>query len=473
MRLFTGMLLVVLLAGCGGQKLYTASEKAIQAYESGEKAFELLNLDSAEVYFKKAFAIDSNFALAGCRLAQIASERGDTAFAVPGMKRALVLSAQSPHWERLMVRAASFEMVRDFKSAEGTYDSLGLVYRSSPEPRYLSALTHLTCRDLVQAEGRLNDALRADSTYAPAVILLPLVLGAQGRTLDAVKLGAKASSMFPEEALPHLVLGKILYWRGDHEMSINHYQAFLKMKPGDSEGLLGLGDAYLSQGMVKKALEAYSGAASDPNWGKERSAARASMARALILKGDAKSASQVLRAGSPSDSSTVAFCEADALLDSEMRNGSKARADVEKMLGLAARSHPCLSGRFCEGQYLLGRILLSEGKYDSAASAFKNATWQSNNPERTCQCYEGLAESYLRKGQPDWAVQAYVESLKLNPNRALSLYGLGKTYYSMKNVGPARGRLQQFLKIWAQADEGLPQSRDARALLSKLPVTGR
>jgi len=61
-----------------------------------------------------------------------------------------------------------------------------------------------------------------------------------------------------------------------------------------------------------------------------------------------------------------------------------------------------------------------------------------------------------------------MEMLRIYGGHALSHYELGQIYEEMKRPSDAKKEYAKFLKMWSEADEGLPQLVDARKRLAAL-----
>jgi hypothetical protein len=80
---------------------------------------------------------------------------------------------------------------------------------------------------------------------------------------------------------------------------------------------------------------------------------------------------------------------------------------------------------------------------------------------------ELFGEILLRAGKPEAAAEQFKISLLRQPNRARSLLGAARAAAQSGNVKAARDSYTQLLEQWKQADEGLPELREARDYLRK------
>lgn len=107
--------------------------------------------------------------------------------------------------------------------------------------------------------------------------------------------------------------------------------------------------------------------------------------------------------------------------------------------------------------------------YDRAIELMKSAVEleekmgaPSGPPSLIKPAQELYGEILLRAGKPDAAVEQFNNALLRQPNRARSLLGLARATAKSGNQAEARVIYSKFLEQWKQADEGLPELREAR-----------
>jgi tetratricopeptide repeat protein len=80
---------------------------------------------------------------------------------------------------------------------------------------------------------------------------------------------------------------------------------------------------------------------------------------------------------------------------------------------------------------------------------------------------ELFGEVLLRAGKPEAAAEQFKVSLLRQPNRARSLLGAARAAAQAGNKGEAASAYKKLLEQWQQADEGLPELREAQDYLKK------
>jgi len=78
------------------------------------------------------------------------------------------------------------------------------------------------------------------------------------------------------------------------------------------------------------------------------------------------------------------------------------------------------------------------------------------------------AQAYFMAGRPDDAVHELRELSRIYGGNALSHYQLAQMFESMKRPADAKAEYTKFLEMWSQADDGLPQLKDAQTRLASL-----
>lgn len=77
-----------------------------------------------------------------------------------------------------------------------------------------------------------------------------------------------------------------------------------------------------------------------------------------------------------------------------------------------------------EGNYNLGNSLYKQGKYDEAAKQYLQTIAQETNPEKLAQAYHNIGNIEMQKKQYAQSVEAYKQSLRLNPHDDETRYNL-------------------------------------------------
>ena len=90
----------------------------------------------------------------------------------------------------------------------------------------------------------------------------------------------------------------------------------------------------------------------------------------------------------------------------------------------------------------------------------------SGPPSLIKPTHELFGEILLRAGKPVEAAAQFQTALLRQPNRARSLLGAARAAKQSGDEVKAAAIYVKFLEQWKQADEGLPELREARSLLT-------
>jgi tetratricopeptide (TPR) repeat protein len=116
----------------------------------------------------------------------------------------------------------------------------------------------------------------------------------------------------------------------------------------------------------------------------------------------------------------------------------------------------------------------ARGSHDEAIAMMKKATAMeeemappSGPPGLIKPSHELFGEVLLRAGRPKEAAQQFAASLLRQPNRARSLLGAARAAAQMGDKASAQNFYSTFLRIWQQADQNLPELREAQQYMGQ------
>jgi len=141
--------------------------------------------------------------------------------------------------------------------AKAQIDAMTLKYPNSILALGLKFQYHLLAGERRQA----IDALNRMTVLIPAAprpyIVLASLYWQEGMIPLAEKNAFKAMKLGEKTVLPHLMIGDILFVKGQFPLSMAYYDRVLEVQPDNLVALLQTGDLYLSMGQPKKAEERY------------------------------------------------------------------------------------------------------------------------------------------------------------------------------------------------------------------------
>jgi tetratricopeptide (TPR) repeat protein len=116
--------------------------------------------------------------------------------------------------------------------------------------------------------------------------------------------------------------------------------------------------------------------------------------------------------------------------------------------------------------------------HTKAIELMKNATMLEEQtsapygpPSLIKPTHELFGEILLRAGKPAEAAAQFKKALVRQPNRARSLLGAARAAAQSGDAAAATAAYTKFVEQWKQADEGLPELREARHYLDQIKTT--
>ena len=97
----------------------------------------------------------------------------------------------------------------------------------------------------------------------------------------------------------------------------------------------------------------------------------------------------------------------------------------------------------------------------------------SGPPSLIKPTHELFGEILLKAGKPNEAIAQFRTALLRQPNRARAVLGLARAAAQSGDQTTAAATYAKFLEQWKQADEGLPELREARDYVKTHPEISR
>jgi tetratricopeptide (TPR) repeat protein/tRNA A-37 threonylcarbamoyl transferase component Bud32 len=487
----------------------TDSPEAYRRFVTGLLAGEKGDMRGAVREFEHAVDLDSTFALAFFELSLHLGEGSERARAAErawnlrdrlGIKDRMRLEVW---WEQLALRFASALAVCQEMSKRWPDDRqvlrelpglLGFFWRFSEAA---SVATQALARypddidfalvwggSLLMA-GRAEAVLEGARTYVERHPRNALFRATLARTYLALGYPDSAEAAFEEalEIAPGLELAHrgiihSAYCGGDLDRAIEIAEELLR-QPGRSADerffiltrgeLFGRGLAYLhaEAGRFTNALEVFEKAR---RYASSRDAEILLDARRIELLCDTGRAEDVLSWARELQTESTsrarwnsALGQAEALVALDLLEAAKAAVaslyETEELGGGYARM---------KALKLSAKIALAEDEPKRAVELLNEFEGQAVGTKDGIRYHETLARAYQMDGRLEEAARVLKDLLRVNGGHAVSHYELGKIYQEMNRPMEAEQEFSEFLEMWSDADEGLPQLEDARARLSVL-----
>ncbi len=445
--------------------LTTAKTDDLEAYRHYSQALDaasaLRNAEAIEL-LEKAIALDPGFAMAHARIGYVYALNWNFGErARPHLEQAYRLMDRLTEKDRQNITAWYAVANFDFTRAIETYREIVATY-----PFEIEAYRRLA--SLLNAEGEqmeaidlLLQALVIDPSSGTIHNSLGGMYSHLGRHDEAIAAHLRYIELAPGEANAHDSLGSSYQWAGRYEEAEEQYQRALELDPDFEIAAVHLANVYYQTGRYRKTIEQLRVYERLAPTVAERGRALTRIAYVCSRSGQAEEARAVADA-ILSEFGEPLWPPLHLLLDPEGLAATEDLANVLRFDGIVERgARPNLS----HSHWTLGRLALRAGDADEAIDRFRETlqmrplSWDLD-PLRDC-----LANAYLELGRFDEAIVEYRRVLRLNPRYPLAHYHLGLALAGKGDARASREAHAEFLRVWSQADDDLPQVVDAKRRL--------
>lgn len=436
----------------GLSSLMTPNLEAYRYYTLGMEKADTMAAPEAIELFKKAVALDPNFAMAHARIGYAyTSPGGRPAEAKPSLETAFRLSSRLTPTDRLHIAAWYALANLDYPAAVRAYQSL-----VANNPRDVEAYTRLGAllsgeRRVAESIAVLQQALVIDPNSAPTWNTLSGTQNRAGWGEQAVISAQRYVALMPAEPNAWDSLGLALHVAGKMAEAESAYRRALSLKPGFQVATIHLANLAYQRGRYREALsycEQFVAGAKAPY---ERGRGHGCLATIYGRRNQQKEAAAAALTAIQFDPAAIYDPAMVAL-----RQGDPARA--EKLA--QTKLHVNDRGRRVQGRtrmVLLGTIAMSRGRTEDALTAFRGAI-EENPPIFNLEWHEDcLANAYLTLGRYEEAVAEYQRALAKFPGVATMRYHLAVAYERLGKRDEARAEYRRFVNDWKGADADVPE----------------
>ena len=520
------------IAGDFNQRLdqiTTSSPEALRYYVEGEQYFAQGDFEASIQSLEKAVEEDPNYAMAYEVMSEVYSYLGDYDKTKEFLKKTLDLVDRVSERDRYAIQGyaaiimeespqpalKSYEkLIEFFPVDESGYVHLASIYRNLEEwdkaidlyekllqinSRSMFAYDNLAF--IYRSQGlyeKAADIIQAATKIFPKQALFSLneqlawILLVQGRydqaavEIDNIRAFSPEKSRFPE------LEGNIFQLRGDLESAAAKYSQLQQkeerdLRPKSFLGRLWTAYLHLQQGQYRQSQEDILKGIEMAQKSKrifDELEFRILFAYSEFQLGRFPGVVEALKPTVEMFRQVPALKSAPkyALVLSGMAELGRGQVEEAKKIAKNIRELIDIKGpqkhlRYYD--YLLGWIALAEKRPADAAGYFEQAISllpaQRDNVDEQAFYYDGLAAARYQGGDYAKAKEAYQRVISMTTGRlrwgdiyARAFYWLGKISQKEGNVREARAHYEMFLKIWENADGGMPEAVDATTQLAAL-----
>jgi eukaryotic-like serine/threonine-protein kinase len=457
----------------------TSSLEALEAFGEGLSTWDAKGDLASIPFFKKAIALDPNFAMAYGGLATVYHNLGEADLAKENSTVAYKLRERVTETERASIDARYYLYVtREIDKAALTYESLVEKY-----PESANSLNHLGAAELKlgqneRAADSLRKAMQIDASRATTYGNLALSLLRLNQVPEAASLLATADQ------------------RGlhtDYLLQVNYWLAFLRGDESGMERLLhqsaGTPGAYVFllteqahteayHGRLEKAQSLSAAAGEKMMHDGDRDGAAKLLAQSALWEAETGSAARArsLRQQAQKISHSEQVATLTALVDAEIGDSRQALATCD----ILDKRYP--NGTLIQNYWLpiiRAKVELQRGNAAKAVSLLSvTPPFDAAVPDEfaTSPLYPAYlrGQAYLaardgRRAADEFKTILDRPGMVLNlPFGALAHLGQARAYVLSGRTADARDAYQSFFKVWNDADPDIPAVRQAHAEFDRL-----
>lgn len=171
---------------------------------------------------------------------------------------------------------------------------------------------------------------------------------------------------------------------------------------------------------------------------------RVALAKEYLREGENEKAQVQLKRALELDSSSAEAHQMMAVLLERDGNIKGADKEYRKALGLQAD--------YSQAHNNYGTFLFKNGRYKQAMAQFQ-ASSDDLGYENRAQAFEGLGRSALKAGDMETAKRAFLRALKLDPDLAASVLGMGEVQYASGDYAQSRVSYQRYLALTSDSSQ--------------------
>jgi len=459
------------------KKVTTSSEKAYKAFLAGRELMYKLYYREAVQEFENAVKLDSNFAMAFCRLAILQRDYfGNKNKADSLIKKAISAFPRIKEKERQIISIVETDTKADYKKGRALRDAFIAKYPECMESHEYLAIQYQEAREYERAIGEYEKILKIDPNDALAYNMMAYLnyfLRNYDIAIDNVK---KYVFIAGEQANPHDSYGEILMNVGKYDEAIAQFNEANKIKPDLYFVLMHLGWAYSQIGRLRDAIGYFERAKDNAVNQSQINNCDLACAESYWAYADYDKSFNIATKFLESHPNYIPALGLRGSLAAETGNLALAGDDLKRIDSLLSNNAlpESLAGEMTTKERLglvknrvAGMIAANQGDYETAITLIREIADSTVLPSKLWQ-RAILAHIYVHMGNYPKARELYLLNLQDNPNHGLTLQWLAELYGILKQPEEQKETLLRYLSVMSGGDEDLPAIKAARAQLNKL-----
>jgi len=468
-------------------KITTSSPEALELYKEGVALSEKFHDAEAIEKFKAATELDTTFAMAYYYLSRTHESAGNLKMAKASLRKAKQYSGTTTPLEWNYIGAWGKVLDNDYTLAIQKYQEILKEHRNDRHALFVIGKTYRLSKDYPESVKALQKLIHKYPQYAPGYNQLGYAYYEMKKYDQATEMFVKYAEMEPNEPNPYDSMGDMYRDQGEYQKAIEQYKKALEIDPKFYASFRNLGLTYFSAGKYdsaittfnkflavvtdrelkrdvnsdlvevhlaigkyNKALEHIERVISLSETNLRRSWGLAKKGYIYYLQNNLPAALYQLNRSITIFPDAIWSREWRGLVFLKQNNYDQVINEADKMKALIDKYG--LKGYQSSYYKLLGNAALDQELYDEAIMYFKDGM----EVDRV-SCRYPLATAYFKKGEYQKAIDLCNEFFKYNKNHALAHLLLAQIYDKQEKKDLAISEYKNFLNIWNEADEGLPE----------------
>jgi tetratricopeptide (TPR) repeat protein/predicted Ser/Thr protein kinase len=212
----------------------TNSLEAYNYFLRGREDYEKFYFADARRYLERAVELDPEFAMAYSYLVRVYNALGNSPAAEEAIQKLEKFGSKVSGKEGLYIKALLAAGGKDKDKEKEFLETVRKIIADYPEEKRarldLAARLNFT-RQYEEAVTELNELLKLDPKFGPALNLIAYAYGNQKKYDLAINYFQEYAAVSPGDANPYDSMGELYYWMGKWDAAVEKFKEAIRLKP--------------------------------------------------------------------------------------------------------------------------------------------------------------------------------------------------------------------------------------------------